>query len=127
MLSQCGLGEALRAAARSSAVPVEVRGSRIGRYPEDLEVAVYFCCLEALQNVAKHAGEEASARLTLRQEGRQLRFEVRDAGVGFDPGQDQGGNGLVNMRDRIEAIGGTLTITTGRGRGTTVRGCVPVP
>ena len=127
VLSQCGLGEALRAAARSSAVPVEVRGSRIGRYPEDLEVAVYFCCLEALQNVAKHAGEEASARLTLRQEGRQLRFEVRDAGVGFDPGQDQGGNGLVNMRDRIEAIGGTLTITTRRGRGTTVRGCVPVP
>ena len=94
VLSQCGLGEALRAAARSSAVPVEVRGSRIGRYPEDLEVAVYFCCLEALQNVAKHAGEEASARLTLRQEGRQLCFEVRDAGVGFDPGQDQRGNGL---------------------------------
>ena len=77
--------------------------------------------------MAKHAGEDASARLTLRQEDHQLRFEVRDAGIGFDPCQDQRGNGLLNMRDRIEAIGGTLTITTCRGRGTTVRGAVPVP
>jgi len=127
LLSQYGLGEALRAAARSSAVPVEVRGSRIGRYPEDLEVAVYFCCLEALQNVAKHAGKDASATLALHQEGSEIRFEVQDVGVGFDPSHAAAGHGLINMRDRIEAVGGTLTITSRRGRGTTVRGCVPVP
>ena len=127
LLSQYGLGEALRAAARSSAVPVEVRGSRIGRYPEDLEVAIYFCCLEALQNVAKHAGKDASATLTLHQEGQQILFEVRDAGIGFDPNRAPDGHGLMNMRDRIEAVGGTLEVTSRRGRGTTVRGCVPVP
>jgi signal transduction histidine kinase len=125
LLSQCGLGEALRAATRSSPIPVEVRGSRVGRYPEDVEVAVYFCCLEALQNAAKHAGEDARATLTLRSEGEQLRFEVRDAGVGFESRRAQPGSGLINMRDRIEAVGGTLTITSRRGRGTTVRGCVP--
>jgi signal transduction histidine kinase len=127
LLSQYGLGEALRAAARSSAVPVEVHGSRIGRYPEDVEVAVYFCCLEALQNVAKHGGKDVSATLRLHQEGQQILFEVRDVGVGFDPSRAPAGHGLINMRDRIEAVGGTLAVTSRRGRGTTVRGCVPVP
>jgi signal transduction histidine kinase len=127
LLSQYGLGEALRAAARSSPVPVEVRGSRIGRYPEELEVAVYFCCLEALQNVAKHAGADARATLTMRQEDRQLRLVVQDTGGGFDLSRAPAGHGLNNMRDRIEAIGGTLEITSRVGRGTTVRGSVPVP
>ncbi len=127
LLSQYGLGEALRAAARSSPAAVEVRGSRIGRYPQDLEVAVYFCCLEALQNVAKHAGNDVSATLTMRQEGRHLRFAVQDSGIGFDPRRAPAGHGLFNMRDRIEAIGGTLEVTSRPGAGTTVRGCVPVP
>jgi signal transduction histidine kinase len=127
LLSQYGLGEALRAAARSSSVPVQVQGSRIGRYPEDLEVAVYFCCLEALQNVAKHAGDDVSATLTLRERGPELRFEVQDTGVGFDLSRAPAGHGLINMRDRIEAVGGTLAVTSRRGRGTTVRGSVPVP
>jgi signal transduction histidine kinase len=127
LLSQYGLGEALRAAARSAAVPVEVRGSRIGRYPEDLEVAVYFCCLEALQNVAKHGGQDATATLTLNEQDRQILFEVRDTGIGFDPDRAPAGHGLMNMRDRIEAVGGTLEVNSRRGRGTTVRGCVPVP
>jgi signal transduction histidine kinase len=106
---------------------VEVRGGRIGRYSEDVEVAVYFCCLEALQNVAKHAGENASATLTLREDGGQLCFEVRDFGVGFDSRRAQRGSGLFNMQDRIEALGGQLTLTSRPGRGTTVRGAVPVP
>lgn len=126
LLSQYGLGEALRAAARSSSVPVEVHGSRIGRYPEDVEVAVYFCCLEALQNVAKHT-RNASATLTLREEDGRIQFEVRDTGVGFDLSRAPAGHGLINMHDRIDAVGGTLAVTSRRGSGTTVRGYVPVP
>ncbi len=85
LLHECGLREALRAAARNSPIPVAVRAAGIGRYPEDLEVAVYFCCLEALQNVAKHAGPDATTMVTLARDGPMLRFEVHDSGVGFDP------------------------------------------
>ena len=126
LLHEYGLREALRAAARNSPIPVAVRAASIGRYPEDLEVAVYFCCLEALQNVAKHAGPDATTMVTLSREGPMLLVEVHDSGVGFDPDAARPGNGLINMRDRIEAIGGTLKITARRGRGTSVRGRVPV-
>ncbi len=126
LLHECGLKEALRAAARNSPIPVAVRAAGIGRYPEDLEVAVYFCCLEALQNVVKHAGPDATTMVTLTRDGPLLRFEVHDSGVGFDPDAAAAGNGLINMRDRIEAIGGTLKITARRGRGTSVRGRVPI-
>ncbi len=126
LLHECGLREALRAAARSSPIPVAVRAAGIGRYPEDLEVAVYFCCLEALQNVVKHAGPDATTMVTLTRDGPLLRFEVHDSGVGFDPDAAAAGNGLINMRDRIEAIGGTLKVTARHGRGTSVRGRVPV-
>ena len=126
LLHEYGLREALRAAARNSPSPVAVRAASIGRYPEDLEVAVYFCCLEALQNVVKHAGPDATTMVTLSRDGPLLLFEVHDSGVGFDPDAARPGNGLINMRDRIEAIGGTLKITARRGRGTSVRGRVPV-
>jgi signal transduction histidine kinase len=126
LLHDRGLREALRAAARNSPIPVAVRAAGIGRYAEDLEVAVYFCCLEALQNVAKHAGPDATTIVTLAQDGPDLRFEVHDSGVGFDPDAAAPGNGLINMRDRIEANGGTLKVTARRGRGTSVRGRVPV-
>jgi signal transduction histidine kinase len=126
LLHECGLKEALRAAARNSPIPVAVRAAGIGRYPEDLEVAVYFCCLEALQNVVKHAGPDATTMVTLSRDGPVLLFEVHDSGAGFDPDAARPGNGLINMRDRIEAIGGTLKITARRGRGTSVRGRVPV-
>ena len=122
ILHECGLREALRSAARSSPLAVSVRAAGLGRYPEDLEVAVYFCCLEAIQNVVKHAGPDATAMVTLSREGSYLRFEVHDTGVGFDPESDGQGSGLVNMRDRIEAVGGSLEVTARRGRGTSVRG-----
>ena len=126
LLHDCGLREALRAAARNSPLPVAVRAGGIGRYPEDLEIAVYFCCLEALQNVAKHAGPDATTMLTLEADGDDLCFCVHDSGIGFDPEDAPPGNGLMNMRDRIEAVGGTLKVNARRGRGTTVRGRVTV-
>ena len=126
LLSARGVVEALRAAGRSSPSPVEVRSRSIGRYAEEIEVAVYFCCLEALQNVTKHAGPHAAASIVLREEDELLGFEVRDSGVGFDPLGIGQGTGLVNMHDRMEAVGGWLEVLSRRGRGTTIRGYVPL-
>jgi len=126
LLHDRGLREALTAAARSSPLAVSVRAPGIGRYAEEIEIAVYFCCLEAIQNVVKHAGPEATVLVTLSRDGPYLAFEVHDTGVGLDPEHDEPGSGLVNMRDRIEAVGGVVEITGRRGRGTSVRGRVPV-
>jgi signal transduction histidine kinase len=126
LLHECGLREALSSAARSSPLAVSVRAPGIGRFAEELEVAVYFCCLEAIQNVVKHAGPDATAMVTLSRDGPYLRFEVHDTGVGFDPDGHGTGSGLMNMRDRIEAVGGVVEVTARRGRGASVRGRVPV-
>jgi signal transduction histidine kinase len=126
LLNECGLREALSSAARSSPLAVSVRAPGIGRFPEEVEIAVYFCCLEAIQNVVKHAGPDATAMVTLSQDAPYLCFEVHDTGVGFDPTDNGPGSGLVNMRDRIEAVGGVVEVTGRRGRGTSVRGRVPV-
>ncbi len=126
LLHECGLREALTAAARSSPLAVSVRAVGVARYAEEVEVAVYFCCLEAIQNVVKHAGPDATAMVTLSREGPYLAFEVHDTGVGFDPEDNGPASGLVNMRDRIDAVGGVVEVTGRRGRGTSVRGRVPV-
>ena len=99
---------------------------RVRRYSEDVEVAVYFCCLEALQNVAKHAGPDATATVSLSEDTAHLSFEVRDSGVGFNPKTVLSGSGLINMRDRADAVGGAIEVTARRGRGTSVCGSVPV-
>ncbi len=125
LLHERGLGEALKSAARISPVPPAVRDLGIGRYDEDVEVAVYFCCLEALQNVAKHAGAGAESILTLWLNGERLCFEVRDSGAGFDRDAVIRASGLTNMRDRVQAVGGDLRLSSQPGRGTTVRGSVP--
>lgn len=129
VLAERGLDEALKSAARRCPEPVTVDARRIGRYQQDVEVAVYFCCLEALQNVAKHAGPNARASIRLRQERNELTVEVRDTGNGFRPEQAVDNHGLRNMRDRIEAVGGTLSIHTltidAKGHGTLIRAVVP--
>lgn len=125
VLQERGVGEALKSAGRRSPAPVSVRVDRIGRQRDDVEIAVYFCCLEAMQNVAKHAGPDAQAIIRLWREAERLCFEVNDSGVGFDPDQVPCPNGLINMHDRIEAVGGTLTVSSHEGQGAVVRGWVP--
>ena len=126
LLHENGITDALKSAAFRATVPVSVHGERIERYAETIECAVYFCCLEALQNVTKHAGADAHATISLRQAHRAVLFEVVDTGVGFDSRAVRAGDGLANMRDRVEAVGGALTVTSKPGTGTTVRGRVPI-
>jgi signal transduction histidine kinase len=124
LLRNRGLGEALRTAANRSPLPCAVEIDLPGRYPEEVETATYFCCLEALQNAGKHAGAEAAVTVRVGQDGPALWFVVQDDGAGFDPG-GVAGHGFDNMRDRLGAIGGHLTIESARGAGTTVRGAIP--
>jgi signal transduction histidine kinase len=125
LLADRGLGAALEAQARRSAVPVTVEASGIGRYPQELEAAVYFCCLEALQNVAKYAGATA-VRLRVSAAGSHLEFEITDNGCGFDPANGGHGSGLQGMADRLEALGGSIAIRSRPGTGTTVTGTIPL-
>ena len=122
VLQERGLADALRSAAAGSPAQVSIRAFDVGRYPQDVEVAIYFCCLEALQNVAKHAGADVPVTVKLSQRGRRVYFEVRDFGCGFDMADARRGSGLTNMQDRIEALGGRLVISSSPGRGATVKG-----
>jgi len=124
-LADKGLAAALESEARKGSVPTEVRSEGIGRYPPDVESAVYFCALEALNNVAKHAGA-TRAEVRLAQADGELTFEVSDDGDGFDPAQTGYGTGLQAMADRLDAIGGTLEVHSQPGRGAQVTGRVPV-
>jgi signal transduction histidine kinase len=125
LLETHGLLEALRSAARRSPGPVVVRGD-VGRYAADTEAAIYFCCLETLQNVAKHAGRDAMADLRLWEDGGSLIFQTSDSGGGFAVGETPQGQGLLNMHDRLATVGGTLSVRSGVSRGTVVKGCVPI-
>jgi signal transduction histidine kinase len=124
LLADRGLAEALEAQARKSPLPVTVESEGAGRYPQEIEAAVYFSCLEALQNVAKYANA-ASVHLRLADRDGQLVFEVEDDGAGFDRAATRHGSGLQGMADRLEALGGTLEIRSSPGGGTTVIGRVP--
>jgi signal transduction histidine kinase len=126
LLADHGLVAALDAQARKAAVPVHIETDGITRYPQEAEAAVYFCTLEALQNVAKYAGA-TRAEVRLREEDGALVFEVTDDGAGFDPDARGYGTGLQGMADRLAALGGALAVTSVLGHGTTVRGAVPVP
>jgi signal transduction histidine kinase len=121
LLAGEGLAAALRAQAAKSAVPTSVDADDIARYPQDVEAAVYFCVLEALQNVAKYA-DAGSARVRLAASGDELRFEVADDGTGFDPGASALGTGLQGMADRLSAHDGVLDIRSSPGAGTVVTG-----
>jgi signal transduction histidine kinase len=125
-LQSDGLLGALRDAATRAAIPTNVDCDGVGRYPAEVEAAVYFCCLEALQNAAKHAGAGARVEIMLCHADRAVSFEVRDDGAGFEVGNGATGAGLQNMADRIGALGGKVRLTSHPGAGTTVQGTVPL-
>jgi signal transduction histidine kinase len=124
VLSEHGLVEALRSAVDRCPIPVTLDLQDPGRHPSELEAAVYFCCIEALQNAAKHSGA-AHVRVSLGADEGTVWFSVQDDGVGFEP-EARGSGGMVNMQDRLGASGGTLSVESAPGHGATVHGSVPV-
>jgi signal transduction histidine kinase len=125
VLTEHGLGAALRRQEANPAIHVSVEDDGLARYPIEIEAAVYFACLEALNNAAKHAsGSNVVVRLG--EQAGQLMFSVRDDGSGFDPEESRPGSGLGNMVDRVSALGGALDITSAPSRGTVVAGRVPL-
>ena len=121
LLADKGLAEALASQARKAAVPTSIEPDGVGRYPQEVEAAVYFCALEALQNVAKYA-EASRAVIRLAERDGWLTFEVDDDGRGFDPSVTRYGTGLQGMADRLDALGGTIETESAPGSGTVVRG-----
>jgi signal transduction histidine kinase len=119
-----GLAVALRTAISRSPLPAELVAGDVGRYPAGVEAAAYFCAMEALQNSAKHSSAKA-IRLELRGGPALLEVTVQDDGAGFDLAAAPAGSGLVNMRDRVESAGGTLTIETKPSGGTLVAARLP--
>jgi signal transduction histidine kinase len=124
LLADQGLVAALQAHARKTSIPVAFRTDSVDRYPQEVEAAVYFCCLEALQNVSKYAAA-SGVTIGLTREAPWLTFTVEDDGVGFDVATTPRGTGLQGMADRLAALGGTLDIASKPGGGTSIRGRIP--
>ena len=126
LLADLGLRAALDAQASKAAIPVTVEAPGIERYAQEIEAAVCFCVLEALQNTAKYA-HASTARITLCHNGRDLAFTVEDDGAGFASASTPKGTGLQGISDRLAALSGTVDITSAPGHGTRVTGRVPAP
>jgi len=128
LLADRGLVEALRSAIARSGLPVTLAEAGVGRHPPEIESAIYFCVLEALQNVTKHARGVTQVRVRINGETRgEVWFDVRDDGAGAEDGTMQAGAGMTNMRDRLAAIDGVLHVVSHPGVGTCVLGSAPVP
>jgi signal transduction histidine kinase len=123
-LGEQGVAAALSAATARSPVPVQLSDAGIGRLSLEVETAVYFCALEAIQNAVKHA-DASRIGVALSRRDATLVVEVTDDGAGFDPAREASGEGLANMRDRVDAVGGRLTIRRADAGGTLVRAEVP--
>jgi signal transduction histidine kinase len=126
MLADRGPVAALKQAVLGAPVPTTVSGVNVVRYRPDVERAIYFCCLEALQNAYEHAHTATAAHVRIATRGRELTFEVSDNGHGFHVGTVAVGAGLHNMHDRVASLGGSLTIDAARGRGTRITGAIPL-
>jgi signal transduction histidine kinase len=125
LLADQGLVAALESRGRKSPVPVTIDADGVGRYAQELEGAVYFCCLEAMQNVSKYAAA-STVRIRLADEGGWLAFAVADDGQGYDSTRTLMGSGTQNMADRVSALGGSLDVRSAPGSGTTVAGRIPI-
>ena len=128
LLADKGLEVALRAQATKAMLPVEVDADGIGRYVQDIEAAVYFCCLEGLQNIQKYA-RASRAKIRLSEDSvdgiNSLHFTIEDDGAGFDPATTALGAGLQNIKDRMDALGGAVAVTSSPGSGTRLSGNLP--
>jgi signal transduction histidine kinase len=125
LLADCGLPDALRSVTARAAVPVRLEVRDVGRYVPEVESAVYYCVLEALQNVLKHARSARCVEVLLDGgELGELRLRVQDDGPGFAEGSPCGA-GITNMRDRLVALGGEMAVNSTLGAGTLVEGVVP--
>ena len=126
LLARFGVPSCLRSAASTSTVPVRIEAVGFGRLDPQIEQSVYYCCLEALQNVIKHAGPNAVARIRLRRTSDNVTFEVEDSGRGFDPARVERGEGLTNLTDRLAVMRGRLSIDSRPGMGTRIFGEIPI-
>jgi signal transduction histidine kinase len=127
VLRDFGLRAALASVTQRASPPAALIADGIARYPTDVETAVYFCCLESLQNISKHAGTDARAHVRVSEGAAELCFEIVDDGVGFEvESLRSSGTGVVNMAERVAALRGSLTIDSANGRGTHVRGRIPL-
>jgi signal transduction histidine kinase len=126
LLHAAGLDHAVGQLARTIPLTVRVEGACGRRFGKDLETAVYFCCAEALQNASKHSGQTSRVHVRFTDSDGNLRFEIADDGRGFDPARLDHAHGITDMRDRVAAVGGELSITSAPGAGTVVSGRVPI-
>jgi signal transduction histidine kinase len=126
LIGSVGVVAALRAVARRAPVRVRVEDQLTRQHPMRVQLAIYYACLEAVQNVTKHAGAQAQVTVVLSDtEGSAVSFSVTDDGPGFERAATSGGTGLFNIRERVESAGGSVTIESAVGRGTTVAGRIP--
>jgi len=125
-LGRWGLARAFEVLAARYPDRVEVIGATAARFPPEVEAAVYYCCLEAVQNASKHAGPDAHISIRLHTVADRLHLEVRDDGPGFEVTASHDGIGLQNMRDRLGAVRGTLEIVSQPGHGTLIAATAPV-
>jgi signal transduction histidine kinase len=117
ILSEGGLGPALRTLARRAAIAVELEVPALGRLPEPVEVAAYYVCSEALTNATRHA-RASVVTIALEERDGCLHLSIRDDGAGgADPAR---GSGLIGLRDRAEALGGSLEVSSPPGEGTLI-------
>jgi signal transduction histidine kinase len=126
LLTQQGVAAALRSVSRHAAIPISIEERGLRCYREPVELAVYFSCLEALQNAAKHAGPGATATVQLSENDGFVRFTIEADGVGFDPRFVTRGAGLTNIADRTFAAGGAVRIDSAKGAGTRLSCQLPV-
>ena len=125
-LTELGLARALHGVARRSSSQIEIADTVEGAIDESTQVALYFVCLEAIQNATKHGSPGTTIRIVLSQHDQELTVEIADDGPGFDADARAESRGLLNMSDRVGALGGGLTIETAPGSGTTIRAHVPL-
>ncbi len=125
LLEAEGLAVAIAQQARTSPIPVSVHGGGVKRYVREVEAAVYFSVLEALQNTAKYA-EATAATVALVTDNGTLTFEVSDDGHGFEPTTVHHGAGLTGIADRLDTIGGRLRVDSSPGHGTRITGTIPI-